>query len=109
MATTTISAVAPLYTSFEITMTGRRRAEVKSVKGIGTSRISPWLGMIPVRIILRVVPEIQAALGSLDQIGAIIVRRGQYHHLNASAGRHWHGQFHTAGGSDLCIEFVCLL
>lgn len=61
IAATTISSDVLLFSSFEITRTGRFLLDVKSENGSDISSISPCLYIIPFLIIYVIEPEVQTA------------------------------------------------
>ena len=109
MATTTISEVELLYVSLETTITGRRRTELKSVKGTGTNAISPWLGIVPILVIQRVVPKIGAGGSRLDEIGKLVRFRGQNQDFDLCAKRQRHADFQFAVRPNFRFELESTL
>src|SRR5579884_573500 len=108
MATTIISVVLRLYVSLETTITGRRRVEDRSVKGTGTSTMSLWLGIIPLRVILRVIPKICAGGRGLYQILELILLC-ENHHFHPTARRQGKRHLDLPARFDLCRESVSFL
>src|SRR5579862_1146799 len=104
MATTTISEVDVLYASLERMITGRRRAELKSVKGTGTNAISPWLGIVPILIVQGIIPKIGAAGRSMDQISKLAGFRRQNQDFHGCANRQRHADFQFSTGAHFCFE-----
>lgn len=65
--------------------------------------------MIPVRIILGVIPKLQAGLGCLNEIGELVFGWSENDHLDFGTLRYWNRQLHSARYSYTSVEFVCLL
>lgn len=84
-----------------MTITGRRRTELKSVKGTETNAMSPCLGIVPILIIQSVAPKISAGGCRLDKI-ARFRRRDQ--DFNGCSKRKRHVDFQLPSGSHLCFE-----
>src|SRR5262249_55517413 len=109
MATTTTSCVWLFYRSFEITMTGRRRLEVRSVNGTGTRTMSPWLGVVSVLVSQRIVRDFCTAFRRVHQVARILRLRGENQNLHPRSGGNRHLHLELSVRTDLRLKLVRVL
>src|SRR5882672_1583851 len=84
-------------------MTGRRRCEERSVKGIGMRTISPCSGIVPILVIYRIIPEIQAALRRREQVLKPFSGLFNNKDCNSSPGRQGHVEFYSSIFFYFCL------
>src|SRR5438128_1940406 len=92
-----------------MTMTGRRFVEDKSVNGIGTKTMSPCLGIVPIRVVLGIVPELKTCFGGVDQVGSLVVLGCEHDNFYRGARGNGHLELQLPFSSYLgCKSIGCL-